>query len=89
MTLVHYYNVITEYTGCLNDESTCRDAKFRLGIMTLMSMSVILLAIVEDMPKFSMVVDKNDKFGSKSGIPLIGETFSQLVINILEQLYLL
>ncbi|VDK77809.1 unnamed protein product [Litomosoides sigmodontis] len=31
-----------------------RDAKFRLGIMTLMSMSVILLAIVEDMPKFSM-----------------------------------
>uniref|UniRef100_A0A158Q2J0 Neur_chan_LBD domain-containing protein n=1 Tax=Dracunculus medinensis TaxID=318479 RepID=A0A158Q2J0_DRAME len=47
-----------------------RDAKFRLGIMTLMSMSVILLAIVEDMPKFSMSSRKGR--GSFSGIPLIG-----------------
>ncbi|CAJ0925391.1 unnamed protein product, partial [Mesorhabditis belari] len=48
-----------------------RDAKFRLGIMTLMSMSVILLAIVEDMPKFSMGRNRKGK-GSPSGIPLIG-----------------
>ncbi|KAK0411126.1 hypothetical protein QR680_005497 [Steinernema hermaphroditum] len=47
-----------------------RDAKFRLGIMTLMSMSVILLAIVEDMPKFSMSSRRGR--GSFSGIPLIG-----------------
>ncbi|VDK50881.1 unnamed protein product [Anisakis simplex] len=48
-----------------------RDAKFRLGIMTLMSMSVILLAIVEDMPKFSMSSTRRGR-GSFSGIPLIG-----------------
>ncbi|GMR59583.1 hypothetical protein PMAYCL1PPCAC_29778, partial [Pristionchus mayeri] len=48
-----------------------RDAKFRLGIMTLMSMSVILLAIVEDMPKFSMWSSRRGR-GSFSGIPLIG-----------------
>uniref|UniRef100_A0A914W1P9 Neurotransmitter-gated ion-channel ligand-binding domain-containing protein n=1 Tax=Plectus sambesii TaxID=2011161 RepID=A0A914W1P9_9BILA len=48
-----------------------RDAKFRLGIMTLMSMSVILLAIVEDMPKFSMH-GSTQRRGSFSGIPLIG-----------------
>jgi hypothetical protein len=48
-----------------------RDAKFRLGIMTLMSMSMILLAIVEDMPKFSMSGNKKGR-GSSSGIPLIG-----------------
>ncbi|VDM13107.1 unnamed protein product [Wuchereria bancrofti] len=48
-----------------------RDAKFRLGIMTLMSMSVILLAIVEDMPKFSMSSSRKGR-GSFSGIPLIG-----------------
>ncbi|EYC08267.1 hypothetical protein Y032_0067g80 [Ancylostoma ceylanicum] len=48
-----------------------RDAKFRLGIMTLMSMSVILLAIVEDMPKFSMSTNRKGR-GSFSGIPLIG-----------------
>ncbi|KAE9416630.1 hypothetical protein Angca_009711 [Angiostrongylus cantonensis] len=48
-----------------------RDAKFRLGIMTLMSMSVILLAIVEDMPKFSMSSNRRGR-GSFSGIPLIG-----------------
>ncbi|VDM45740.1 unnamed protein product [Toxocara canis] len=48
-----------------------RDAKFRLGIMTLMSMSVILLAIVEDMPKFSMSSSRRGR-GSFSGIPLIG-----------------
>ncbi|CAJ0582068.1 unnamed protein product, partial [Mesorhabditis spiculigera] len=48
-----------------------RDAKFRLGIMTLMSMSVILLAIVEDMPKFQMDTTRKGK-GSFSGIPLIG-----------------
>lgn len=48
-----------------------RDAKFRLGIMTLMSMSVILLAIVEDMPKFSISSSRKGR-GSFSGIPLIG-----------------
>ncbi|VDD96377.1 unnamed protein product [Enterobius vermicularis] len=48
-----------------------RDAKYRLGIMTLMSMSVILLAIVEDMPKFSMSSTRRGR-GSFSGIPLIG-----------------
>uniref|UniRef100_A0A0N5AYV8 Neur_chan_LBD domain-containing protein n=1 Tax=Syphacia muris TaxID=451379 RepID=A0A0N5AYV8_9BILA len=48
-----------------------RDAKYRLGIMTLMSMSVILLAIVEDMPKFSMSSSRRGR-GSFSGIPLIG-----------------
>uniref|UniRef100_A0A1I7VAK5 Neurotransmitter-gated ion-channel transmembrane domain-containing protein n=1 Tax=Loa loa TaxID=7209 RepID=A0A1I7VAK5_LOALO len=44
-----------------------RDAKFRLGIMTLMSMSVILLAIVEDMPKFSMSSSRRGR-GSFSGL---------------------
>ncbi|KAK6021894.1 hypothetical protein OSTOST_12425, partial [Ostertagia ostertagi] len=39
--------------------------------MTLMSMSVILLAIVEDMPKFSMSANRRGR-GSFSGIPLIG-----------------
>ncbi|PAV58878.1 hypothetical protein WR25_08874 [Diploscapter pachys] len=48
-----------------------RDAKFRLGIMTLMSMSVILLAIVEDMPKFS-TTNRRVKKETFSGIPLIG-----------------
>lgn len=47
------------------------DAKFRLGIMTLMSMSMILLAIVEDMPKFSISSSRKGR-GSISGIPLIG-----------------
>lgn len=40
--------------------------------MTLMSMSVILLAIVEDMPKFSMSTNRKGR-GSFSGIPLIGQ----------------
>ncbi|KAE9546066.1 hypothetical protein FO519_010722, partial [Halicephalobus sp. NKZ332] len=48
-----------------------RDAKFRLGIMSLMSTSVILLAIVEVMPKFSMSSTRRGR-GSFSGIPLIG-----------------
>uniref|UniRef100_A0A7E4UVV3 Neur_chan_LBD domain-containing protein n=1 Tax=Panagrellus redivivus TaxID=6233 RepID=A0A7E4UVV3_PANRE len=48
-----------------------RDAKFRLGIMSLMSTSVILLAIVEVMPKFSMSSSRKGR-GSFSGIPLIG-----------------
>lgn len=39
--------------------------------MTLMSMSMILLAIVEDMPKFSISSSRKGR-GSFSGIPLIG-----------------
>lgn len=60
----------------------CRDAKFRLGIMTLMSMSVILLAVVEGMPKFDYKSSETPpEEGSNvtvscrknfSGIPLIG-----------------
>ncbi|KAH7700701.1 CBN-LGC-31 protein, partial [Aphelenchoides avenae] len=55
-----------------------RDSKFRLGIMTLMSMSMILLAIVEDMPKFSMAGNKKGR-GSSSGIPLIGLYYFMLL----------
>ncbi|KAL3085156.1 hypothetical protein niasHS_010225 [Heterodera schachtii] len=55
-----------------------RDAKFRLGIMTLMSMSMILLAIVEDMPKFSISSSRKGR-GSFSGIPLIGLYYFMLL----------
>ncbi|KAI1723273.1 neurotransmitter-gated ion-channel ligand binding domain-containing protein [Ditylenchus destructor] len=55
-----------------------RDAKFRLGIMTLMSMSMILLAIVEDMPKFSISSNRRGR-GSFSGIPLIGLYYFMLL----------
>jgi hypothetical protein len=43
--------------------------------MTLMSMSVILLAVVEGMPKFSMRSEhaEGERTGkTKSGVPLIG-----------------
>uniref|UniRef100_A0A914HCW4 Neurotransmitter-gated ion-channel ligand-binding domain-containing protein n=1 Tax=Globodera rostochiensis TaxID=31243 RepID=A0A914HCW4_GLORO len=55
-----------------------RDAKFQLGIMTLMSMSMILLAIVEDMPKFSISSSRKGR-GSFSGIPLIGLYYFMLL----------
>uniref|UniRef100_A0A8R1HUY6 Neurotransmitter-gated ion-channel ligand-binding domain-containing protein n=1 Tax=Caenorhabditis japonica TaxID=281687 RepID=A0A8R1HUY6_CAEJA len=49
-TMITLVSVIGFHTP--STSGRMRDAKFRLGIMTLMSMSVILLAIVEDMPKF-------------------------------------
>nr|CAD2182858.1 unnamed protein product [Meloidogyne enterolobii] len=56
------------------------NAKFRQGIMTLMSMSMILLAIVQDMPKFSMSERKGR--GSFSGIPLIGLYYFMLLVIV-------
>uniref|UniRef100_A0A0N4Z6V6 Neur_chan_LBD domain-containing protein n=1 Tax=Parastrongyloides trichosuri TaxID=131310 RepID=A0A0N4Z6V6_PARTI len=68
-TIITFVAVIGFHTP--STSGRVRDAKFRLGIMTLMSMSVILLAIVEDMPKFSMSSTRKGR-GSFSGIPLIG-----------------
>ncbi|CAD6189683.1 unnamed protein product [Caenorhabditis auriculariae] len=68
-TMITLVSVIGFHTPSTSGK--LRDAKFRLGIMTLMSMSVILLAIVEDMPKFSMGTHRKGR-GSFSGIPLIG-----------------
>ncbi|CAB3397308.1 unnamed protein product [Caenorhabditis bovis] len=68
-TMITLVSVIGFHTP--STSGRVRDAKFRLGIMTLMSMSVILLAIVEDMPKFSMGTNRRGR-GSFSGIPLIG-----------------
>ncbi|CAI5450464.1 unnamed protein product [Caenorhabditis angaria] len=68
-TMITLVSVIGFHTP--STSGRVRDAKFRLGIMTLMSMSVILLAIVEDMPKFSMGTNRKGR-GSFSGIPLIG-----------------
>ncbi|CAO4382033.1 unnamed protein product [Caenorhabditis nigoni] len=68
-TMITLVSVIGFHTP--STSGRMRDAKFRLGIMTLMSMSVILLAIVEDMPKFSMGTNRRGR-GSFSGIPLIG-----------------
>uniref|UniRef100_A0A914KR82 Neurotransmitter-gated ion-channel transmembrane domain-containing protein n=1 Tax=Meloidogyne incognita TaxID=6306 RepID=A0A914KR82_MELIC len=48
--------------------------------MTLMSMSMILLAIVQDMPKFSMSERKGR--GSFSGIPLIGLYYFMLLVIV-------
>ncbi|CAD5231436.1 unnamed protein product [Bursaphelenchus xylophilus] len=58
-----------------------RDAKFRLGIMTLMSMSTIVVAIVEDMPKFSMSGSRKAR-GSFSGVPLIGLYYFMLLVIV-------
>lgn len=46
--------------------------------MTLMSMSMILLAIVEDMPKFSISSSRKGR-GSFSGIPLIGKCLPNIL----------
>lgn len=61
--------------------SRVRDAKFRLGIMTLMSMSTIVVAIVEDMPKFSMSGSRKAR-GSFSGVPLIGLYYFMLLVIV-------
>lgn len=57
--------------------SQMRDAKFRLGIMTILSMTMLLLAIVDDMPKFALRRDAEAKRGSFSSVPLIGKKSNQ------------
>lgn len=56
--------------------------------MTLMSMSMILLAIVEDMPKFSISSSRKGR-GSFSGIPLIGLFLYNMLLFVFIQLFIL
>ncbi|KAI6199832.1 Acetylcholine receptor subunit alpha-type des-2 [Aphelenchoides besseyi] len=58
-----------------------RDAKFRLGIMTLMSMSAVSVAIVQEVPKFSMSGNRKSR-GSFSGIPLIGLYYFMMLVIV-------
>lgn len=48
-----------------------RTSKYRLGIMAMISLGVMLLNIVSDMPKFSIGAVEGNR-GSFSGIPLLG-----------------
>jgi hypothetical protein len=48
-----------------------RRSKYRLGIMTLLSMGVMLLNIVDEMPKFSLKSIPGQR-GSFSDVPLLG-----------------
>ncbi len=48
-----------------------RETKFRLGIMTLLSMGVMLLMVVEEMPKFSLASVPGQR-GSFSDVPILG-----------------
>lgn len=48
-----------------------RYTKSRLGMMTLLSMSVLLLSVVNELPKFAFEAVPGKK-GSFSSIPLIG-----------------
>lgn len=50
-----------------------RYTKYRLGMMTLLSMSVLLLSVATEMPKFSIAAVQGN-LGSFSGVPLIGES---------------
>lgn len=54
-----------------SDSTERRESKFRLGIMALLSMGVLLLNVVDDMPKFSMFSTPG-KRGSFSDVPLLG-----------------
>ncbi|KAI6229764.1 Acetylcholine receptor subunit alpha-type des-2 [Aphelenchoides fujianensis] len=58
-----------------------RDAKFRLGIMTLMSMSAVSVAIVQEVPKFSLSGNRKSR-GSFSGIPLIALYYFMLLVIV-------
>lgn len=48
-----------------------RTSKYRLGIMTLLSMGVMLLMLVDDMPKFARESIPGQR-GSFSDVPLLG-----------------
>ncbi|KAI6189863.1 Neur-chan-memb domain-containing protein [Aphelenchoides bicaudatus] len=58
-----------------------RDAKFRVGIMTLMSMSTIVVAVIAEMPKFGLSNSRRAR-GSFSGVPLIGLYYFMLLVIV-------
>lgn len=58
-----------------------RETKFRLGIMTLLSMGVMLLMVVEDMPKFSFASIPGQR-GSFSDVPILGIYYIFLIFCI-------
>uniref|UniRef100_A0A915K6H4 Neurotransmitter-gated ion-channel ligand-binding domain-containing protein n=1 Tax=Romanomermis culicivorax TaxID=13658 RepID=A0A915K6H4_ROMCU len=68
-TLVTIVSVIGFHASANSTER--RESKFRLGIMTLLSMGVLLLNVVNDMPKFSMVSVAGNR-GSFSDAPILG-----------------
>lgn len=57
-----------------------RESKFRLGIMTLLSMSVMLLMLVDEM-KFSLASIPGQR-GSFSDVPLLGIYYMTLIFLI-------
>lgn len=72
VTLVTVVSVIGFHVPANSSER--RESKFRLGIMTLLSMGVLLLNVVNDMPKFSMTSEPG-KRGSFSDVPLLGKAY--------------
>lgn len=69
-TMVTIVSIIGFHAAANSTER--RESKFRLGIMTLLSMGVLLLNVVDNMPKFSMVSQPGRR-GSFSDVPLLGE----------------
>ncbi|VDP14955.1 unnamed protein product [Soboliphyme baturini] len=62
-----------------------RYTKLRLGMMTLLSMSILLLTVVTEMPKFALEAVPGKK-GSFSGVPLIGK-FICLVYHLRKRFF--
>lgn len=62
------------------DSTERRESKFRLGIMTLLSMGVLLLNVVDDMPKFGMFSIPG-KRGSFSDVPLLGNVKNDTLVK--------
>ncbi|KAL1244135.1 Neuronal acetylcholine receptor [Trichinella spiralis] len=58
-----------------------RLTKVRLGMMTLLSMSIVLLTVVTDMPKFGLEAVPGKK-GSFSGVPLMGLYYFGLLLIV-------
>lgn len=54
-----------------NPINTPRGPRSQLGIVTLLPMGVLLLTIVDDLPKFALSIQEGQR-GSFSGVPLLG-----------------
>uniref|UniRef100_A0A914XAI1 Neurotransmitter-gated ion-channel transmembrane domain-containing protein n=1 Tax=Plectus sambesii TaxID=2011161 RepID=A0A914XAI1_9BILA len=71
---------VTGFHAPINSTSR-RETKFRLGIMTLLSMAVMLLMLVDEMPKFARESIPGQR-GSFSDVPLLGMFYISLIATI-------
>ena len=58
-----------------------RESRFQLGMVTLLPMGVLMLTIVDDLPKFAQSATAGPR-GSFSGVPLLGIFYLCLILTV-------